>query len=872
MESGYSVAGNSVESGHSVAGNVESGHSVAGRHVMRPLNLLITSCLIAAPAAAAPARPAAPAPARAAAVLKSISVVPASFKLVGPRAEQGLIVTGKYSDGSERDLTTQAVYAPGDPGVVTVAQHAARRMVRPKADGTAAVTITVRGAPPIRAEATVEQVEEPQPVSFRNEVVPALTKLGCSAGTCHGTPTGKGGFKLSLQGYAPDADYRAIVLEGSRRANKGDAGRSLLLLKPMVEMPHGGGKRLSREMPEFDILTRWIAEGLRDDPPETPELVKIEILPGRRDLELPAAKQQQISAIATYSDGTAVDVTRVSKLTTSDEDVATVTREGLVEAVKKGDVAVIVRYGHLLTSMRLTFLQDVPGFKWPETPQQNFIDRHVYDRLKLFQIPPSPLASDREFFRRAFVDALGAIPTADEVRAFAADASPDKRAKLIDALTLRPEFADYWALKWADVLRIQDETLLYKSSHAYHMWVRDSLAANKPMDQFVRELLTASGKTLQNPAANYFRVSQDPVVLSESTAQLFLGVRMACAKCHNHPFERWTQDEYYQLAAFFSQIEVQGEKGRAHEVTVNLDPEGEVTHLRTGKTMRPKLLGDAYPKIEPGKDRRVALAEWITRRDNPFFAKSIVNRTWANLLGRGIVEPIDDFRDSNPSVNDGLIEALAQDFVSSGFDFRHLVRTIMKSRTYQLSSRAEPLNKIDDRYFSHAMVRLIPAEPLADAISQVTGVPDVFGVVPHGNPGSEPWHPGYPPGTKAVQLTSSMSRTPFLKAFGRPDRNLACECEREKEPTLFQALMLISSRNIDEKLRSDSGRIAKLTASPKSNAEVLEELYLTALARPPSAKEKTRWLEHITKAGNRRPALEDLGWVLLNSKEFLFRH
>jgi hypothetical protein len=793
---------------------------------------------------------------RPAARLASVSVVPETLKLEGPRAEQGIIVTGRYADGSLRDLTAVARYRVSNPRVAAVRADASRRVIRPVADGPATVTVSVAGAAPVSVKVQVEGTGERAPVSFKDEVVPALTKAGCSQGTCHGTPTGKGGLRLSLQGYAPELDYQVIAREGgARRVNRADPGRSLLLLKPLVEVPHAGGKRLSPEMREFQVIARWIAEGLHDDPADAPNLTKLEVLPGRRMLMLPGAKQQ-IAALAHFSDGAVRDVTSLAKLSTSDEDVATVTREGLVEAQKRGDVAVLVRYQDRLESLRLTFLGDVPGFQWSNPPQANFIDRHVFDRLKLFQIPASGLSSDPEFLRRAYLDTLGLLPTADEARRFLNDPSPDKRAKLIDHLTQRLEFADFWAVKWADVLRIQDETLKEQGARAFHEWVRDSIAANKPMDRFVREILTASGPAGQNAPANYFRTLREPQELSEATAQLFLGVRMLCAKCHNHPFEKWTQDEYYQFAAFFAQVDRKNGPGKEEE-TITLNPRGEVTHLRTGKVMRPKLLGAEFPAVGRGEDRRVALADWLVRKDNPFFARVTVNRVWANLLGRGIVEPIDDFRDSNPPVNDALLEALAGEFVEYGFDFRHLVRTIMNSRTYQLTSRVVPLNKEDSTYFSHALPRTLTAEQLSDALAQFTGVAEQYA--------------GYPMGTRAMQIAGTKARTPLLKAFGRPDRNLNCECEREKDPTFFQALTMITNRSLDNRLRSDGGRIAALARSQKPSAEILEELYLSGLSRPPSSKEKRQLLAYLDKAPDRRQALEDVGWALINSKEFLFR-
>lgn len=842
---------------------------------------LVAVLAFAAPAVAAPGaaakkpvakkppvqKPAArqPAPKPAAGpVLKSISVVPASVRLIGPRSQQGLVVTGTYSDGRVKDLTSVAKYTVSNPQAVRLETvEATGPLLRPVRDGEAVVKITVPGAAPVTVNARVEKTAEPAPVSFVHEVVPALTKLGCSMGTCHGTPTGKGGFRLSLQGYAPELDYHTLVREGGgRRVQPSDPGSSLLLLKPLLKMAHAGGKRLDPSMPEFDILARWIAEGAHDDTEKAPALTRVEVLPEARQLMTPRARQRVV-AMAHFADGTVRDVTHLAKLNTSNEDLAPITREGLVEANDRGDIAVLVRYQDELKSLRLTFLKNVPGFKWVQPVENNYIDRYVFERLKLFQIPASGLSSDTEFIRRAYLDTLGLLPTAEEVRAFLADPSPTKRQKLIDQLTERPEFADNMSIKWADVLRIADETMGESGAKAFHKWLRDSFHANKPMSRLVSELLTASGPTSTSAPANYFRAARDsegkvpPEALAEATAQLFLGVRLVCAKCHNHPFERWTQNEYYAFAAFFGQVRRRNGPGKGEE-TVYLDPRGEVTHLRTGEVMKPKLLGAAVVEPVQGQDRRAALAEWLTSPENPFFAKSIVNRVWSHLLGKGIVEPIDDFRDSNPPVNDALLEALAKDFAAHNFELRYLVRTIMNSRTYQLTARVLPLNKTDSTYFSHALPRTLTAEQLADVISQVTGVPFDY--------------PGYPAGTRAAQLAGTSVKTGFLKVFGRPDRNLNCECEREKDPTLFQALKLITDRDIDAKLSSDQGRIAQLAASGKPDTEVLEEMYLTALARPPSAREKQEWISYFSRSGDRRKALEDLGWVLINSKEFLFRH
>jgi hypothetical protein len=685
-------------------------------------------------------------------------------------------------------------------------------------------------------------------------VVPALTRLGCNQGACHGTPNGKHGFRLSLQGYAPEFDYAQLALQGGgRRANRADPGSSLILLKPTTRLPHGGGLRLLPSYPEWKVLTRWIAEGLRDDPPGHPALVRLEVTPSRQ-VVVEKEKSQQLLVQATFSDGSSRDVTPLVRFSSTDDSIASVSRDGLVQARRRGEVAVLCRYQHLTPSVRFTFTGEVPGFKWPDPPVANEIDRDVFAKLQLLQIPPSDLCSDAEFLRRVTLDGTGELPGLEEARRFLADRSPDRRARLIDQVLARPEFADFWALKWSDVLLVNEATLGEDGVRAYHRWLRDAIAADRPMDQLVRDLLTASGKPSANPAANFYQAVPGAQSWMEVTAQVFMGVRVACARCHNHPFDRWTQDEYYQLAAFFSQVEGSDPERPGGEIRLKAD--AQVVQPRTGKEMRPKFLGGPAPDIPPGADRRPFLANWLTAADNPFFARALANRVWYHLMGRGIVEPVDDFRDSNPPANDALLATLTSRLVKDGFRLRPLVKFIMNSRTYQLGARSEPLNQADGLYFSHAMTRLLTAEQLMDAISSVTGVPATF--------------PGFPAGTRAVQLPGTRVESPFLKAFGRPDRSLPCECERGSDTTLFQALQLINGRDLRDKLRSDSGRIAALARSSQPVDAAIDELYLVSLTRLPTAAERV--VAHKYIDADRRAGLEDLGWALINSKEFVFRH
>jgi hypothetical protein len=728
--------------------------------------------------------------------------------------------------------------------------------VTPVADGTA--TIVARGGS-VEAQTTVNvaKMTEPAPVSFRRDVIPAFSQAGCNMGACHGTPTGKGGFKLSLRGYLPDEDFKSLTREaGGRRINTFSPDTAMILRKPLGEIAHEGGLRLTRGTKTHEFLRDWMAEGAKDDA-GLPPAVKLEILPGSRVLNAPATTQQVV-AVVTYADGTRRDVTPICYYDSSNTEIASVEESGFVQFKQRGEVAVIAHYLDLVANVRLTHLVDVPGFTPAEVPQDNLIDAAVFAKLNRMRIAPSELCTDEEFVRRVYLDCIGVLPTPAEVSAFLSDAAPDKRAKLVDSLLDRPEFNDFWTLKFADVLRSNSRLIQTKGAHVFHRWIQESISRNKPMDQFVRELLTAEGSTFKNPAANYYRISRDPENSVETTAQLFLGVRIQCAKCHNHPFERWTQDDYYGFAAFFSRV--RQKKGvLPDEEVIFAANGGDVRQPRTGQVMKPKALGGPVYEDGQGEDpRRDRLAAWLTSPENPFFAKSLVNRVWYHLVGRGIVEPVDDFRDSNPPSNDELLDALAADFVSHGYDLRHLVRTVLTSRTYALSAQPNALNTDDTIYFSHAYTKLLPAEVLLDAISTVTGTPTQFA--------------GLPANTKAIEIPDGKMEDPFLKTFGRPARELACECERESDSNLSQALQLIGGATVNNKLRDDNGRMAALAKSEAPPESVTRDLYRIALGREPNATELAAAVKHINEAQDRRQAVEDLGWVLINTKEFLFRH
>jgi Protein of unknown function (DUF1553)/Protein of unknown function (DUF1549) len=712
------------------------------------------------------------------------------------------------------------------------------------------------------------------PVSFRNDVMAVLSKAGCNQGACHGNQNGKNGFKLSLRGDDPAFDFASLTRDTlGRRTNALEPAESLLLLKPTGAIPHEGGKRFGVESPEYAILSRWINDGSPPDPPDAPVLKKIEVTPTNK-VVLEPVDRVRIRVRARFSDGRVRDVSRLAVYETSNQ-VATVTPAGEVQRQELGETTILVRYLDRRAPVQLAFVPARPGFVWHETPESNYIDHHVFAKLRSLRMLPSALCSDNVFLRRAYVDALGVLPTAEETRAFLADARSDKRSRLIDALLERSEFADFWALKWSDLLRNEEKLLDAKGVQVFHHWIRQSIAEGQPLNEFAHELVAARGSTYGNPPANFYRALRDPQTRAEAVAQVFLGIRLQCARCHNHPFDSWTQDDYHSLGAFFARVdyEIIENKRRDRFDKHEFDGEqivwtsraGEVKNPRTGETMAPRFLGSVAP-VSSARDRLQALADWIANPGNPFFARAQANRIWYHLMGRGIVEPNDDFRASNPPSNGPLLEALAQDFIAHHFDLRHLVRTIMNSRTYQLSAAPNETNVLDEANFSHAIVRPIQAEPLLDALIQVTGVPMKFN--------------GYPLGIRAAQLPGvrparQRDRAPtegeqFLRRFGKPERLLSCECERSDDTTLEQAFQLLTGGVVNQQLSAPDNRLGRLLAGGKSNREIVEAFYLAALNRFPEPQELNAACA-MERSPNRRAALEDVVWGLVNAKEFLLR-
>ena len=718
------------------------------------------------------------------------------------------------------------------------------------------------------------RAEEP---IFGIDVMAVLSKAGCNAGTCHGNQKGKGGFKLSLRGDDPTLDYRALVYEhASRRIDRFAPRQSLILLKPTMALGHQGGRRFGADSREYDILRRWIQAGAPNTSPDSPTLERIEATPNQRVLIDPEDRVG-LRVTATFSDGSRRDVTRLAVYEPSTV-LARVDPDGMIHREAMGETTILVRYLSRQVPVRLAFVPTRPNFVWNGTLPYNYVDRHVLAKLRTLRMNSSELVGDGRFVRRAYLDAVGILPTAEAARAFVADPRVDKRRRLIDRLLERPEFADFWALKWSDILRNEEKVLDPKGVANFYHWIRQSLVEGKPIDEFVRELVAARGSTYLNPPASYYRALRDPLSRGESTAQLFLGVRLKCARCHNHPFERWTQDDYYSWAAVFGRIdykilsnvrldrldknEFQGEQ------VVLVKDNGEVTNPRTGREAAPRFLGSGMLELNPTDDRLAPLADWLTSGRNRMFARAQVNRIWYHLMGRGLVEPIDDFRATNPASHEELLDELADDLVVHRFDLRHMVRVIMNSRSYQLAAEPNDTNGEDQTNYSRAIIRRLSAEQLLDAQCQVLDVSADFNGYPVGI------RAGQIPGVKKVRLRDKRPAggDRFLKTFGKPQRLLTCECERAVQTTLAQAFVLIGGEDLNERLTEPGNRLDRLARSDTSNNRLVDELYWTALGRPPSGQELAASVALLSASGDDRlAACQDIAWALLNAKEFVFR-
>lgn len=717
--------------------------------------------------------------------------------------------------------------------------------------------------------------------SFTHDVMQVLSKAGCNLGTCHGNANGKAGFKLSLRGQDPSLDHAALVRDQlGRRVDLMVPERSLLLLKATMQQAHEGGRRFARDSYEYRVLESWIAAGAPSDVGRVAELKTLVVSPVERFVVEPAS-EVRITAEAHFADGTKVDVTDRAVYETSNK-LADVAADGTVSRAGFGETTVLVRYLNRQTPVRLAFVADRPGFKWPEAGEpgfpveRNYIDRHVFAKLEALRIRPAPLADDATFLRRAYLDLIGLLPTKLEAQEFLAATEPGKRERLVDRLLARPEFADHWALKFADLFRLEEETLDRKGVQAFHSWLRRRIDQDLPIDEMAAELVAARGSTYLSPAANYYRAQRDPVVRAEAAAQVFLGVRLQCAKCHNHPFDRWTQTDYYRWVNVFSQVNYKiledrlNDKNAKHEFDgeqfVWLKPAGDYDDPRTGKPRMPRLLG-AKQDLASGDDRLTELSAWLSGDGNPFFAEAQANRIWFHLMGRGIVDPIDDFRATNPPSHPALLKELGGDFAKQDFRLKPLIRTIMNSRTYQLAGETDETNRDDETNYSHVVPRGLPAEPLLDALAQVTGTKLKFAGYPAG------MRAGQLPGVRTFRERSRAGTTgdTFLTKFGKPLRLLSCECERSSEVALGHAFQLISGPMINELLTAPENRLAELAQSGRSPEAIVEELTWAALSRPPTAEERVSLATYVAQTADRRSAIEDVVWGLVNAKEFLLR-
>ncbi len=837
--------------------------------------LLATSLALASPPESPPKptksehKPSAAVPAPAA--VHGLAVEPKRIELVGNFARAQLVVSAVDPSGTvsarSPDVTTGASFVSSDSKVVRVDSQGALYAV---GNGTAEIVVglkALRTAPAVRVSVTVKDVSERPAVRYTRDIVPIISKAGCNMGACHASQFGKAGFKLSVFGYDPIQDYQAIVRDRSqRRVNFLDPEQSLLLKKPTLQVPHGGGRRMKLGSTEFETFAAWIASGAPGPSAADSQVTRIVVTPARR-ISTPKARQQ-LRVDAFYSDGTHRDVTALAKFDSMDEGVLSTSRDGLVTINGKGQAPALVRYeGQAATCLFIVpYASHVELTGWQN---QNFVDELASAKFRELGIEPCGLCSDAAFLRRAYFDATGTLPTLDQARAFLSSKDPQRRTRLVDSLlgfTGDPQldvhndaYAAWWTLKWSDLIRNQSNDLGEQGMWAFHNWLSESFRSNKPFDRFVKELVTAKGSIYSVGPANFFRVNANPQDCAESTAQLFLGVRLGCAKCHHHPFEKYGQDDYYSFASYFARVGSKpsqefGLFGRESVVMVRAG--GEVSNPRTGRVLKPKPLDG--PAVDDPLDRRAALARWLTSPKNEYFAKSVVNRYVSYLLGHGLVDPVDDLRATNPPSNPELMDALAKHFVDSGFDLKQLLRVLMTSRLYQLDSQPTPANQADRRFYSHFTVKRLSAEALLDAVDEATGTPTKFTSLPLG--------------TRAIELPDAEYQNYFLKTFGKPVRASVCECERSPDESLSQALHTLNGDIVTGKIGAAAGRIGRLLTAKTSPEQTIDAIYLATLSRYPTADERQNVARFLKESKTPRECYEDLQWALINSKEFLFVH
>jgi hypothetical protein len=817
----------------------------------------------------------APAPLRAA---EGLRVLPPDCHLATPESRQAFVVQELDRDEVGRQIATGIEWRSENPKVATIAEG----IVTPVTDGETTITAKV-GAATARAKVTVTGMSKPFEWNFRDHVEPVLAKQGCNSGACHGALAGKGGFKLSLQGYDPVADYFNIVKQDrGRRVELTDPGQSLFLAKPSGAIAHKGGVRYGTNSREYRILAGWVGAGAPAPTPADARVERIDVFPDRSRHKI--GENQQIVVTARYSDGRAEDVTQWVKWSSADESVCRVDENGKAQVVGPGEGAVVAWFASKLAIARVT----VPYSDEPRQPNatastlkpRGFIDELIDAQLARLNLTASPPCTDAEFIRRASIDTIGRPPTVDEVRAFLADTSANRRDTLIERLLARPEFSDYWTYKWSDLLMLNGTRLRPLALKTYYQWIHKQVADNVPWDQLVRAIVTSTGESLENGPTNFFALAQSPEDMTENVCQAFLGLSIGCAKCHNHPLEKWTNDQYYGMASLFARVKAKGWGGEGRDGdgkrTLYVASSGELVQPRTGKPQPPSPLDGTPLAFDDPADRRVPLARWLTEPENPYFARSITNRVWASYLGVGLVEKVDDMRVSNPASNEHLLKAAADFLVKNRYDLKALMRAILLSNAYGRSSRPLPGNHLDRRFYSRYYPRRMMAEVLHDAIVQVTEVPTLFDAIAF--PGADRQKTDfYPLGTRAVQLYDAAVENYFLQTFGRNQRRIVCECERSDEPTMVQVLHLSNGATLNEKLHAPGNRLHKLIALRKagmSTASLVDEIYLVCLARFPTDAERHEVEALLPPPGATGEAeiIEDVFWGLMSSREFLFNH
>ena len=804
-----------------------------------------------------PIKPLVPTTAEDAEGLTSITVYPPAANLNTAKDYQSLVALATYADGTTRDITPKVHFTPKDPGLVKVAGN----RFTPIKNGSSTISVSFHGKT-AEIPVTVADATSPRAISFNLDVMPVLMRAGCNTGSCHGAARGKDGFQLSLFGFDPAGDHHRLTREmGPRRVNLALPAESLMMEKALEKVPHAGGKRFEPGSEYDKTLMEWLGAGAPNDPEDVAKAVSLEIFPKNAVLE-GAGRTLQITALARYSDGTDRDVTSLAVFDSNNPPTATVTADGLVTAAARGEAFVTARFDTFTVGSQIIVIPDGLQYQRPQIAEHNYIDTLVHEKLHKLRITPSKLCSDEEFIRRATIDITGMLPTEEEFVAFTASQDPDKRTKLVDELLSRKAFTELWVMKWAELLQIRtnpNNQVSYKATLLYYNWLQDKIANNIPFNKIVQELLSSTGGTFKVPSTNYYQIERDTLKTAENVAQVFMGMRLQCAQCHNHPFDRWTMDDYYGFAAFFSQI---GRK-RAEdprEMVIYNRANGEMKHPVGNRDMAPKFLGAGVPEIQRGSDRREVMVKWLASDENPFFSRNLANIIWAHFLGKGIIEPVDDVRVSNPASNPELLDALAKKLTEYNYDFKRLVRDICLSRTYQLETRTNESNKSDTLNFASATIRRMRAEVLLDALSQVTDTKNKFR--------------GLPLGARAVQIADGNTSTYFLKTFGRAERLSVCSCEVKVEPNLGQALHLINGDTTGAKLKQGN-IVGKMLAEKKTPAQIIESLYIRTFSRRPTQTESNQLLSEVNAQqdpAKQKEVLEDIFWALMNSKEFMFNH